>query len=257
MPAKLSDGVVKLADGGKQLADGSDELATGLEKGAEQVPTYDESTRTKLAEVVATPVTAEQPTTLFADIANTTFLAAIALWLGGLASFIVLRAVPAGVLTSMKSSWRLAAGAYLPAAAIAAVQAVALTVVLQVLLKLDAGQVAQLLPFLLLAGLAFAAVNQGLVAWLGGIGRFLSVALVVLSAAGAITSAVPAVFDLITPFLPLTPALEGARAIISNGSGTVGTITLLLAWLIIGVAASVLAVARHRVAPARAPVPAT
>lgn len=254
---ELSDGVVKLADGQQALADGTDELATGLEKGAEQVPTYDKTTRTKLAEVVATPVTTEQPKALFADIANTTFLAAIALWLGALASFVVLRAVPAGVLTSMRSSWRLAAQAYLPAAAVAAVQAAALTAVLQYLLALDLGQVAQLLPFLLLAGLAFAAVNQGLVAWLGGVGRFISVALVVLSAAGAITSAVPVVFDSITPFLPLTPALEGARAIISNGTGTVGTVTLLLAWLVGGAAACVLAIARRRVAPARAPVPAT
>ncbi len=250
---KLSDGLVKLDDGAGKLADGSDELATGLEKGAKQVPTYDKTVRTKLAEVVATPVTAEQPKSLFADIANTTFLAAIALWLGGLASFIVLRAVPAGTLTSMKSSWRLALGAFLPAAGIAAVQAVALTIVLQVLLGLDAARVVQLLPFLLLAGLAFAAVNQGLVAWLGGIGRFVSVALVVLSAAAAITSAVPAVFDVLTPFLPLTPALEGARAIISNGAGTVGTVGLMVAWLIIGAAASVLAVARRRIAPARAP----
>ena len=255
--SKLSDGLVKLDDGAGKLADGSDELATGLEKGAKQIPTYDKTTRTKLAEVVATPVTAEQPTSLFADIANTTLLAALALWLGGLASFIVLRAVPAGVLTSMKSSWRLALAAFLPAAGIAAVQAVALTVVLQVLLQLDAGRVVLLLPFLLLAGLAFAAVNQGLVAWLGGIGRFVSVAVVVLSAAAAITSAVPAVFDLLTPFLPLTPALEGARAIISNGAGTVGTVGLVVAWLIIGAAASVLAVARRRLAPARALVPAT
>jgi putative membrane protein len=253
---ELSDGIVKLADGGEELADGTDELADGLAKGAEQVPTYDETTRTKLAEVVANPVTAEQPKNLFADIANTTFLAAIALWLGGLASFVVLRAVPAGVLTSMAPTWRLAGAALLPAAAIGLVQALALTAVLQVLLQLDAGQVAQLLPFLILAGVAFAALNQALVAWLGGAGRFISVILVVLAAAGAITSAVPAAFDVLTPFLPLTPALEGARAIVSNGSGAFGSLGLLAAWLVVGVAASVLAVARRRIAPARAPVTA-
>ena len=232
-------------------------MADGLAKGADQVPTYDESTRTKLAEVVATPVTAERPTSLFADIANTTFLAAIALWLGGLASFVVLRAVPAGALTSMKASWRLAAEALLPGAAIAAVQALALTAVLQVLLELNAGQVAQLLPFLLLAGVAFAAVNQALVAWFGGIGRFVSVALVVLAAAGAITSAVPELLDVVTPFLPLTPALEGARAIVSDGTGVLGSVGLLLVWLVIGVTAAVLAVARRRMLPAVAPAHAT
>jgi putative membrane protein len=254
---QLSDGLTKLSDGGVKLSDGSRKLADGLTKGAEQVPSYDQSTRTKLAEVVATPVTTERPTSLFADIANTTFLAAIALWLGGLASFIVLRAVPSSVLTSMKASWRLAAEALLPAAGVAAVQAVALTAVLQVLLELNFGQVAQLLPFLLLAGIAFAAVNQALVAWLGGVGRFISVALVVLAAAAAITSATPALLDLVTPFLPVTPALEGSRAIVSDGTGVLGTVGLLLAWLVVGATAAVLAVARRRMLPAAAPVAAT
>jgi putative membrane protein len=201
---------------------------------------------------VATPVTAERPTSLFADIANTTFLAAIALWLGGLASFVVLRAVPSRALTSMKPSWRLAVEALLPGAGIAAVQALALTAVLQVLLELNAGEVAQLLPFLLLVGFCFAAINQALVAWLGGVGRFLSVAMLVLAAAAAITSATPALLDVVTPYLPVTPALEGARAIVSHGSGVLGSVGLLLAWLVVGVAAAVLTVARRRMLPATA-----
>ena len=245
---QLSDGLVKLADGGSQLADGADELATGLEKGAKQIPTYDEPTRTALSSVVATPVTAERPSSLFADIANTTFLAILALWLGGLASFVVLRAIPARVLTSMKPSWRLAGEALLPAAGIAAVQAIALTAVLQILLGLSAGQVVALLPFTLLAGLAFVAVNHALVAWLGGVGRFVSIAAVVLATASAITQAVPPFLGQIVPFLPLTPALEGARAIATDSGGVGGSAGLLLAWLVAGLAAGVLAVARHRMA---------
>ena len=253
---QLSDGLVKLADGGSQLADGADELATGLEKGAKQIPTYDKQTRTALSSVVATPVTAERPSSLFADIANTTFLAILALWLGGLASFVVLRAIPARVLTSMKPSWRLAGEALLPAAGIAAVQAIALTAVLQILLGLSAGQVLALLPFTVLAGLTFVAVNHALVAWLGGVGRFVSIAAVVLATASAITQAVPPFLGQIVPFLPLTPALEGARAIATDSGGAGGSAGLLLAWLLAGLAAGVLAVARHRMAkvPEVAPV---
>ncbi len=245
---KLSDGVVKLADGQRQLADGADELATGLEKGAKQVPTYDKAQRTALSSVVATPVTAERPASLFSNIANTTFLAVLALWLGGLASFVVLRAIPSRVLTSMKPSWRLTAEALLPAAGIAVVQGVALTVVLQNLLDLTLSQVGQLLPFTLLAGLAFVAVNHALVAWLGGIGRFVSVAAVVLSTGAAITDAIPSSLQQVIGFLPMTPALEGARAIASGGSGVGGSTGLLLAWLVAGLAAGVLAVARQRMA---------
>ena len=253
---QLSDGLVELADGGSQLADGADELATGLEKGAKQIPTYDEQTRTALSSVVATPVTAERPSSLFADIANTTFLAILALWLGGLASFVVLRAIPARVLTSMKPSWRLAGEALLPAAGIAAVQAIALTAVLQILLGLSAGQVLALLPFTLLAGLSFVAVNHALVAWLGGVGRFVSIAAVVLATASAITQAVPPFLGQIVPFLPLTPALEGARAIVTDSGGAGGSAGLLLAWLLAGLAAGVLAVAGQRMAkvPELAPV---
>lgn len=255
---QLSDGLVKLADGGSQLADGSDQLATGLEKGAKQIPTYDKQLRTALSSVVATPVTAERPGSLFADIANTTFLSVIALWLGGLASFVVLRAIPSRVLTSMKPSWRLAGDALLPAAGVAVIQAIAMTITLQVLLDLSAGQVARMLPFLLLAGLAFVGVNHALVAWLGGVGRFISVAVVVLSAATAITHAIPEFLSAVVPFLPLTPAMEGARAVASGGPGAGGAAGLLLAWLLMGAAAGVLAVARHRVArvPELVPAPA-
>ncbi|MDN5762397.1 MAG: YhgE/Pip domain-containing protein [Microlunatus sp.] len=245
---KLADGVDSLADGQQKLADGSDELATGLEKGAKQVPTYDKAQRTALSTVVATPVTAQSPSSLFADIANTTFLAVLALWLGGLASFVVLRAIPSRVLTSMKPSWRLAAEALLPAAGIAVVQGITLTVVLQNLLELTSYQTAQLLPFTLLAALAFVAVNHALVAWLGGVGRFISVAAVVLSAAAAITDAIPMSLQQLVGTLPMTPALEGTRAIVSGGTGAAGSVGLLLVWLVAGLAAGVLAVARRRMA---------
>ena len=94
-----------------------------------------------------------EPETLYSDVATTTFLAVIALWLGGLVSYLVLRAVSANVLGSMKPSWRLALAALAPGAVVAAVQAVVLTVILQRLLDLSAGQVAGLLPFALLTAL--------------------------------------------------------------------------------------------------------
>jgi putative membrane protein len=254
---KLSTGLVKLSDGGDKLADGAKKLADGLAKGKDQVPTYDKSAREKLSSVVTTPVSSARPASAFAAVATTTFLAVIALWLGALATYLVLRAVSSRVLTSMKSSWRLAVDGLLPGVVTAAVQAVVLTVVLHLLLDLSAGQTWRLLPFALLAGLAFVAVNHALVAWFGGVGRFVSVVLVVLAAAGAITSAVPRLFDSITPFLPLTPALDGFRAIASSGSGAGAAVGLLLAWLVVGVAAGVLAVARQRVVSPLVVAPAT
>ena len=243
--SQLSGGLVKLSAGADKLADGTGQLADGLESGAKQIPTYDKQARERLSTVVAAPVTTPDVTSVFSNVATTTLLAVLALWVGGLASYLVLRAVSAKALSSMRSSWRLSLESLLPAAVVAGVQAVVLTVLLDLLLDLSAGQTVRLLGLAVLAGLVFVALNQALVAWFGGVGRFVSVVLVVLTAAAALTSAVPEVFDSITPLLPLTPALQGMRAVVT-GNGAGGQAALLLAWLVIGLAAGVLATARRR-----------
>ncbi len=243
---QLSNGLNQLADGGGELASGSEKFADGLDKGKDQVPTYDADTRDKLAEVVATPVTTPKVQTVFSDVATTTFLAVIALWIGALASFLILRAVPSTVVSSSRPSWLIALRSMAPAAVMAALQSVVLTVMLQRLLDLDGAAVAALAPFMLLMAMTFVAVNYALVAWAGGIGRFVSVVMVVIAAAAGITSALPPAFDAIRPLLPLTPAMEGARAIVSGGPGAGGAGGTLLAWLIVGLVAAILAVARRR-----------
>lgn len=253
---QLSSGLVQLSAGGDKLADGTKQLADGLAKGAKQIPTYDKTARDRLSTVVATPVTTPEVTSVFSNVATTTLLAVLVLWVGGLASYLVLRAVSAKALSSMRSSWRLTFENLAPAAVVAALQAVILTVLLTSLLDLGAGATARMLGLTLLAGLVFAALNQALVGWFGGVGRFVSVVLVVLTAAAAITSAVPEIFDSVTPLLPLTPALEGMRAV-AAGSGTGGgAAALLVAWLVVGLAAGVLATARKRTVQTPALVPA-
>ena len=256
--AELATGTEKLAAAGDQLADGSRELADGLAEGADAVPTYDKPTREKLSTVVTTPVDTPAPTSAFSDVSTTTFLAVLALWVGGLATYLVLRAVSARVLSSMRSSWRLALDGLLPGLAIGAVQALALTVVLQQLLDLSIGRALPLAGFAVLTAAAFVAINHALVAWFGGVGHFVSVLLVVAGAAGAVTDAVPASFDALRPFLPLTPALDGFRALAGDGTGAGAAAGVLLAWLLLGVVAGVLAVARRRVvAPLVATEPLT
>ena len=107
---QLSTGLVKLSAGADKLADGTGQLADGLESGAKQIPTYDKQARERLSTVVAAPVTTPDVTSVFSNVATTTLLAVLALWVGGLASYLVLRAVSAKALSSMRSSWRLTPG---------------------------------------------------------------------------------------------------------------------------------------------------
>ncbi len=244
---QLYSGVSKLSDGGATLADGTEKFATGLDEGKDQIPSYDKDLRDKLSSVVTTPVEAPTATEIFPNQASTTLLTVMALWLGALATFLIIRALPARVLASMKPSWRLALEGVLPAALIGIVQAGLLTGVLGRLLHLDASHVAALLGLSVLTAVTFAMINHALVAWFGGAGRFVSVVVIVIAAAGSITSALPEAFDTISPFLPTTPALEGLRAVVSDAAGAGNAAALVAGWLIIATVASILAVARRRV----------
>ncbi len=248
----LHTGLIKLDSGGDQLASGTKKLADGLAKGAEQIPTYNQNDRDVLSSVVASPVNAERPDTLFSNQTTSTLLTVLALWLGALISYLIFRAVSSRAFGSNKSSVRLALEGLAPGAAIVAVQSLVLSVLLWQLLDLSAGQVAKTIGFGLFAAITFAAVNHALVAWFGGVGRFISVAMIGLAAAAALTSALPGFFDVVRPFLPLTPALDGLRAIVTGGSGTGHAVGILLAWLVVAGAASVVAVIRARMLPAGA-----
>ncbi|WP_432559451.1 YhgE/Pip family protein [Granulicoccus sp. GXG6511] len=244
----LADGLDQAAVGAREVADGQRTLADGLADGASQIPTYSAADRDALKTVVANPVAAGTAPNLIPAAASTSLLMVLALWLGGLATYLVIRAVSSRVLTSTRSSMELVRRAVVPGLAIAAVQAVALTVLGQIVLGLSGAKTLGVLAMLLLGGAMFVLVNHALVAWFGGVGRIISVALVTLAAAGGILSALPALFDVVIPALPLTPVLNGVRAIITDGTGVTGAVGMTLLWLLIGLAASVGAVVRKRTA---------
>jgi putative membrane protein len=250
---KLTAGLQKLESGSKSVTKGTKGLADGLQKAADQLPSYSKHDRNQLSKVVSAPVDTSQSDELFSNVVTTTLLMALALWIGGLATYLVVRAVPQDTFGSSKSSALLALQGVAPGAVIGAVQAVALSVMLTALLDLSAARFLGLLGFGLLAAVAFAAVNHALVAWFGGVGRFISLAVVVLSAAASLTNAVPAVLETLRPWLPITPALDGIRAI-ATGSSAGSQVGVLLAWLVIGAVAGLLSVARRRMATAVVPV---
>lgn len=244
---EFATGMTKLEDGATKLADGNREFADGLAKGATRVPTYDASQRNSLKTAVANPIAPDTTTTqILNQVPATSLLMVLALWLGGLATFLVVQAVASSTLLSSKPSWRLAMRTIAPGAAIAVVQAVALTVVGQVVLDLSPAKVLAVLGLLVLGGFMFVGLNHALAAWLGGVGRLVSIALIVLTAAGSITSAVPEFFDAVLPYSPLTPVLQAVRSVMTDGGSIVPQVALIIGWLIVAVVASIAAVLRDR-----------
>lgn len=257
---RLSNGLDHLNDGGKTLFTSADKLANGLQHGADKLPTYSTRDRTRLAEVASQPVSSNQPDQQFTNGSTATLLMALALWIGGLITYLVVRAIGSGAFGSSKASAWLALEGVLPAVVIGAIQAVLLSGMLAVLFDLSVARFAGLLGFGLLAATTFAILNYALAAWLHGIGRLISLAVAVLAAAGALTDAVPDFLATTRPYLPITPALEGIRMIVTHGPSAGPQVAALLGWLAVGTVASIYAVARSRVAnpvslrsPARRP----
>ena len=90
-----------------KLATGSDSSPTAWPRVGKRSAELHRGRTHELSGVVAPRWSRQSPTQIYSDVATTTFLAVIALWIGGLVSYLVLRAVSARVLGSMKPSWRL------------------------------------------------------------------------------------------------------------------------------------------------------
>jgi len=243
---QLSDGLALLADGAGQLADGTRELADGVAGGLDDIPNYTEHEREALASAVASPVSTDGLSALVRpQLAWASLLLVLALWLGAVATFTVVRPLDRHASLSTASSGRLLARSLVPGAAIVAAQALLPTLIGAVALSLDAGEVAGLAAVLGLAGVVFAVVNHALAALFGVGGRLVALAMAVVTAVLAITATAPGLFGSLAVVSPLSPALEAVRAVTTGGSLTT-TALVLAGWGALGLGGSLAAVARSR-----------
>ncbi|QHF22542.1 hypothetical protein GTU73_00005, partial [Rathayibacter sp. VKM Ac-2804] len=250
---QLADGAGGVSDGALQLADGTRSLATGLDAAVAQLPTYTESESQNLADVVSDPVenSSGTSTDLFGA-SSVPFFATIALWLGALATFLVLAAFSHRALSSTRSSAALALSSYVPALVIGLVQGLAVAIVMSAVAGLDLVTWFGFAALAMLAGASFAAVNQGLVALLGGLGRFVSMVAAVIGLGAGIISTVPGVFDDALGFLPLSAAQNALAGVVEGTGGVAAAVVGLLIWLLFGLLLTVAAIARRRVTSVRA-----
>ncbi|MCR2783721.1 MULTISPECIES: YhgE/Pip family protein [unclassified Microbacterium] len=250
--ADAADGGASLADGAGQLADGTDTLAAGLHTAADSLPSYTDAEASDLASVVADPVGAEGlGTNLFGESA-VPLLTMLALWFGGLGSFVALRAVSARTLTSRRPSALLALRSLAPAAAIGAAQGLLVAGIVQLAADYDGGQWSLFAVLCMLAGVAFAAVNQALVAVFGGAGRWAAALVGVLAIATGIVSTAPGVLSSIASLMPTAPAYQALLGALASTGGVGAAVVGLLTWAVLAFLATTIAVASRRTISARA-----
>lgn len=247
---ELASGMGQLDTGATRLAQGTKAFSDGVAKGATQVPSYSASERENLAKVVAAPVAGDQR--IVTPLAATTaLLDVLALWIGALATYLLIRPVPRHVVSSSRSSASLLARALAPGAAVVSAQALVLGLVSGALLDLSSGQGVKLTTVLLLSGLGFVALNHGLAALWGQAGRAVAALLAVLTGIVGVTTALPGLLEPLEAFSPLHPALRGVRGAIAQGPGATGAIGMALLWTVVGTALGYLAISRSRQLKAR------
>ncbi|MDN4596577.1 YhgE/Pip domain-containing protein [Leifsonia virtsii] len=253
---QLSDGIPTLASGADQSAAGAASLATGLHTAVKQLPAYDKGERTSLASVAAEPVTQKTSGDQAFGTSSIPLFASVALWLGALATFLVLQALSRRALLTSRAAGRIALDGFVPAAALGVVQGVLVAAVMTPALGLDVGHWFGFAGLAAAAGVAFAAVNHGLVALLGGIGRFVSMLVVVVTLASGIVSTAPTFFDAALPWLPTSPAITAMQGAVDGTTDAWRGLGGLLLWAAFGFALALIAVARRRVINAAQLLPA-
>lgn len=253
---QFAAGVPALASGADQSAAGAASLASGLNQAVAQLPSYDAGQRTNLASVASQPVGQKQSGTLAFGTSSVPLFASVALWLGAFASFLVLQAISRRALLTSRAAGLIASDGLLPAAAIGVVQGVLVAAIMQPAMQLGVGAWFGFAGVAAAAAVCFAAVNHGLVALLGGLGRFLSMLVVVVTLASGIVSTAPGFFDSVTAWLPTSPAITALQGAVDGSTGLWRGLGGLLIWTAIGFALALAAVARRRIVTAAQLLPA-
>ncbi|MCD2442557.1 YhgE/Pip family protein [Agromyces sp. SYSU K20354] len=251
----LHTGTSDAATGATRLADGADTLAEGLASGAEEASALTDIDAATTAEVVAEPVTVDA--TRDHEIESTgevigMLFVPIGLWLGAMALFLVFRPFGREALRSTASTAGLVWRALARAGLLALAQAVAVVLLLHGALGVDWSLLPQTLAFAALLALAFTALHAFLTVWLGRAGLLVSLVLVALqlAASGGLypVEILSGPFQVISPFLPLTWAVQGMQLIVAGAAGgAVAAASGVIALFgLIGVVGTTIVVGRRR-----------
>ncbi|WP_433296899.1 YhgE/Pip family protein [Actinoplanes sp. CA-030573] len=222
--ATLSAGGHRLADGLGQIEGGANQLATKLADGAGQIPSYGDDPSHR-ADILADPVgldrTVRHPAGTY-GVGFAPYFLALALWVGAMITYMVLRPLNRRYLMSGAPAYRVALAGLLPAVAVGLTQATLLFVVVRFGLGLAPVHPLLTWGLLMLTAASFAAVMQLIGAALGAPGRIVALALLMLqltSSGGTYpVQTTPGFFQAIHPLLPMTYVVEAARHAIDGGA---------------------------------------
>ena len=236
----LRDGLGTLGSGLGTLRDGAGTLRDGLDDGVSAIPDSDQATRDAQAGTISDPIALR--TAALAQAGNygaglAPFFAALAGWIGIYALFLIVKPISRRAVTALHSPLRVTLAGWLTPGLLGGVQMISLFTVLAVTLGFPMANPLGTLGVMVLASLAYAAIILALNVWLGSVGQFLGLVLMVLqlvTAGGTFPwQTLPAPLAALHHVLPMGYVVDAMRQLMYGGDlARAGLDALVLAsWL--------------------------
>jgi len=221
----LADGASQVADGTVQLEGGAQSLADGLATGAAAIPDDTTDLRNQRAATISSPVALESTSVAAAEGFGegfAPFFIPLALFVGSLITWLLLRPLPPRALATPASGLRATLAGFLPAMIIGVAQVAVMLSVVHFGIGLQMATTGGTIAFTLLVVAAFLALQQMLTAVMGpAAGKVAILALLMLQLASSggtyPVETTPAFFQAIHPLLPMSYAVTGLREVITGG----------------------------------------
>ncbi|MCT1365221.1 YhgE/Pip family protein [Microbacterium sp. p3-SID131] len=222
--AAANSGAAQLRDGLKTLSSGTAELRDGLADGVQAIPASTPDLRSLQADTIADPVKVSSDKVASAEdygAGLAPFFAALSAWIGIYALFLIVKPISRRAVTALHSPIRITLAGWLTPAMLGAVQMLGLMGILALTLGFTFDHPLGTLGVMMFASATFAAIILALNVWLGSVGQFLGLVLMVLqlvTAGGTFPwQTLPAPLAALHHVLPLGYVVDAMRQLMYGG----------------------------------------
>uniref|UniRef100_UPI00384E83C3 YhgE/Pip family protein n=1 Tax=Mycetocola spongiae TaxID=2859226 RepID=UPI00384E83C3 len=238
----LHEGLGDLGTGLGTLHDGLGTLTEGLESGAQRIPDSSVDLRLQQATNIANPVQLHNTAVTSAGTYGAglaPFFVSLAAWIGIYALFLILRPVSRRAITALHSPIKITLAGWLTPALLGSVQMIALFGIVAGTLGFQVSNPVGAYGMMALASVTFASIILALNVWLGSVGQFIGLILMVVqlvTAGGTFPwQTLPAPLAWLHHFLPMSYAVDGMRQLMYGGNGAAaGQDAIILACVTLG-----------------------
>ncbi|MFC5502189.1 YhgE/Pip family protein [Lysinimonas soli] len=251
--AQAHTGASSLAAGLGELRSGATTLHDGLANGVARIPNTDAAQREAVSSTIGDPAAVTRTAVTKAQdygAGLAPFFISLAAWIGIYALFLIVKPLSRRALTAVQRPLRVTLAGWLTPGILGLLQMVAVFLIVTLALGFTVANPIGALAFMVLISLTFAAIILALNVWLGSVGQFLGLVLMVVqlvTAGGTFPwQTLPAPLAALHHVLPMSFGVDGLRQLMYGGSldTALSDAGVLLLWLGVAFTAAALGATR-------------